>query len=354
MKKLLVLAGMLCILLSVSSVAGAMDFGTITAHGLVLTPASVAGAAGLNLPAGTAPTSPNDGDIWTTTAGVYVRINGATIGPLTGGAGTITAVTGTGAISSTGGATPEISIADAVDDGSTKGAASFTAADFDATAGNIAIDYTNGQAAATAAKGFLTAADWNTFNGKQAAFSAYTLSEATSSVLTITNGEGAVVGAGDLTIAVKQASTSVSGYLSDTDWDTFNDKQVLITGAATTIDTEDLDTSRAVVSSAAGKIEVATTTATEIGYVNGVTSSIQDQLDATESYFITFTDGDLAAGVLTVEHDLGTQFCSVDVFNDSSKLCYPDDVTFSADTNCAVDLSSYGTISGTWGVRVAE
>jgi hypothetical protein len=62
-----------------------------------------------------------------------------------------------------------LSIADAAADGSTKGAAAFTAADFNATAGVISIDYTNGQAASAGAKGFLTSADWTTFNAKQAA-----------------------------------------------------------------------------------------------------------------------------------------------------------------------------------------
>lgn len=62
-----------------------------------------------------------------------------------------------------------VSIQNAAADGTTKGAASFTAADFDASSGNIAIDYTNGQAASGANKGFLTSADWTTFNNKQAA-----------------------------------------------------------------------------------------------------------------------------------------------------------------------------------------
>lgn len=61
------------------------------------------------------------------------------------------------------------SILDAAADGSTKGAASFTANDFNSTSGNISIDYTNGQAATSSTKGFLTAADWTTFNGKAAA-----------------------------------------------------------------------------------------------------------------------------------------------------------------------------------------
>jgi len=50
----------------------------------------------------------------------------------------------------------------------TKGAAAFTASDFnDNGSGVISIDYTNGQAASGSNKGFLTSADWTTFNGKQ-------------------------------------------------------------------------------------------------------------------------------------------------------------------------------------------
>lgn len=41
-------------------------------------PASTTSAAPLNLAHGTAPTSPVNGDIWTTTTGLFVRINGAT------------------------------------------------------------------------------------------------------------------------------------------------------------------------------------------------------------------------------------------------------------------------------------
>jgi hypothetical protein len=61
-----------------------------------------------------------------------------------------------------------LSIADAVADGTTKGAAAFTAADFNSSSGVISIDYTNGQKATAAQPGFLTAADWSTFNSKPA------------------------------------------------------------------------------------------------------------------------------------------------------------------------------------------
>lgn len=42
---------------------------------------STTSSAGLRLPHGVAPTSPVDGDIWTTTAGLFARINGVTVGP---------------------------------------------------------------------------------------------------------------------------------------------------------------------------------------------------------------------------------------------------------------------------------
>jgi hypothetical protein len=61
---------------------GLVDFG-----GKLSTVATASGSAGFKLPHGTAPSSPVDGDMWTTTSGAYVRINGSTIGPLASSAG---------------------------------------------------------------------------------------------------------------------------------------------------------------------------------------------------------------------------------------------------------------------------
>ena len=44
-----------------------------------------AAAAGFALPHGVAPDAPLNGDVWTTTAGVFARVNGKTVGPLGGG-----------------------------------------------------------------------------------------------------------------------------------------------------------------------------------------------------------------------------------------------------------------------------
>jgi hypothetical protein len=73
------------------------------------------------------------------------------------------------------------------------------------------------------ADGYLSSTDWNTFNSKEPALTKGNLTEATSSVLTITGGTGAVIGSGT-SIQVKQASSTVSGFLSSTDWNTFNGK----------------------------------------------------------------------------------------------------------------------------------
>jgi hypothetical protein len=66
-------------------------------------------------------------------------------------------------------------------------------------------------------------------------------------------------------------------------------KQATITGGATTITSSNLTISRALVSDASGKVTAATTTSTEIGYVNGVTSAIQTQLNAKEPTITTLS-----------------------------------------------------------------
>lgn len=115
-------------------------------------------------------------------------------------------------------------------------------------------------------RGALASADWTTFNAKQGPLtignltstpttnlvvtggagsvigSGVTLTltgasivEATSAVLTITGATNAVLGTG-VTIQVKQATTAQSGYLSSTDWNTFNGKGAgTVTSVAMTV-----------------------------------------------------------------------------------------------------------------------
>jgi len=62
-------------------------FTTLSATGETTTAASAAGSSGLTITPGTAPASPVNGDIWTTSSGIYVQINGSTVGPLASSAG---------------------------------------------------------------------------------------------------------------------------------------------------------------------------------------------------------------------------------------------------------------------------
>jgi hypothetical protein len=55
--------------------------GRVVASAILVTPQSSTAAASVNVPHGSAPTSPVNGDIWTTTAGLFVRVNGVTRGP---------------------------------------------------------------------------------------------------------------------------------------------------------------------------------------------------------------------------------------------------------------------------------
>jgi len=68
--------------------------GNTTIDGLLQTDTSGTSSAGLNIPHGTAPSAPNNGDFWSTASGFYGRVNGTTVGPfgtgftLTNGSGT--------------------------------------------------------------------------------------------------------------------------------------------------------------------------------------------------------------------------------------------------------------------------
>jgi hypothetical protein len=63
--------------------AGVTGIGVAAAATSNLTVAAgTTAVSSLNIPHGAAPTSPVNGDMWTTTAGLFIRINGGTVGPL--------------------------------------------------------------------------------------------------------------------------------------------------------------------------------------------------------------------------------------------------------------------------------
>lgn len=78
--------------------------------------------------------------------------------------------------------------------------------------------------ATTSTSGYLSSTDWNTFNGKQAALTLGNLTDTGTDGITVTGGTGSVVGSGT-SIAQHVADATHNGYLASTDFNTFNAKQ---------------------------------------------------------------------------------------------------------------------------------
>ena len=82
-------------------------------------------------------------------------------------------------------------------------------------------------------------------------------------------------------VAVSATTSTELGYLSGVTsavQTQIDGKQATITGGATTITSSNLTASKALASDASGKVAASSVTSTELGYVSGVTSAIQTQL----------------------------------------------------------------------------
>lgn len=70
---------------------GGANFGVpVSTAKKLSTTASLTSGAGLNIGPGVAPTSPINGDLWVTSAGLFAQINGAPVGPFSSNVGTVT------------------------------------------------------------------------------------------------------------------------------------------------------------------------------------------------------------------------------------------------------------------------
>ena len=90
--------------------------------------------------------------------------------------------------------------------------------------------------ATTSANGYLSSTDWNIFNGKQAALNGTGFVKATGTTISYDNSAYITLSSLGATspliyssfsgnFSIDKADTSLSGYLSATDWNTFNNKQ---------------------------------------------------------------------------------------------------------------------------------
>lgn len=93
----------------------------------------------------------------------------------------------------------------------------------------------------------------------------------------------AVISAEDGGLEASAVTSTELGFLSGVTsaiQTQINSKQNTITGAATTITTANLTENRVLVSNASGKVDESSVTSTELGFLSGVTSSVQTQLTA--------------------------------------------------------------------------
>jgi hypothetical protein len=130
---------------------------------------------------------------------------------------------------------------------------------------------------------------YTALNSADAALEARRTANIAGAVSTITTGnltvDRALVSDGSGKVAASTITSTTLGYLDATSsvQTQIDSKQATITGAATTIDTENLTVSRALVSDASGKVAISAVTAVEVGYLDGVSSAIQTQIDSKQA-----------------------------------------------------------------------
>ena len=73
---------------------------------------------------------------------------------------------------------------------------------------------------------------------------------------------------------------------------------------------------------------------------------------STASYTQTFVEADLTTSQIIISHNLGIREVLCQVYDNSFKLVFPDEITLNSTTALTLDLTSFGTIAGTWTVKV--
>ena len=155
---------------------------------------------------------------------------------------------------------------------------------------------------------------------EDAAIEARRVANIAGAVSTITTGNltasKALVSDGSGKVSASAVTSTELGYVDGVTsaiQTQIDSKQATITGAATTIDDADLTASRAIVSDGSGKVAVSVVTSTEIGYLDGVSSAIQTQLNAkaplagaTFTGQVNMSDDLVVTGNLTVNGDTTT------------------------------------------------
>lgn len=127
--------------------------------------------------------------------------------------------------------------------------------------------------ASAGSDGYLTQIDWSTFDSKQSALTFGNLTDVGTDGITVTGGTAAVIGSGT-SISQHVADSTHNGYLSQTDWATFNNKQTALTFGNLT----DVGTDGITVTGGTGSV------------IGAGTSISQHVADATHNGYLSSTD----------------------------------------------------------------
>jgi hypothetical protein len=155
--------------------------------------------------------------------------------------------------------------------------------------------------ATTSTDGYLSSTDWNTFNNKQPA----------GAYLTAVTADAPLSGAGTSAshLVISQANTTTDGYLSSTDWNTFNNKQP----AGTYVTSISIASSNGFTGTSSGGATPSLTLATSVtGILKGNGTAISaatsgtDYAPATSGTSILYGDG--AGGFSNVTIGTGVSF----------------------------------------------
>lgn len=134
----------------------------------------------------------------------------------------------------------------------------------------------------------------------------YTLPSAGSALGGVKSGGDVTISSGVITVKDDSHNHTIANV--DNLQASLDAKQATITGGATTIASSNLTASRALVSNSSGKVAVSAVTSTELGYLDGVTSNVQTQLDgkSSTSHTHNYAGSSSAGGAATSANKLNT------------------------------------------------